>query len=279
MDLIVELGDGRVIAVGHNSPVLTLTQNIEAQDAAALHKIHGARRPLNYLVAAMLAGAFIGLADVFMFTAAGPLRAADSPWAPLTGGAVFGIGLILVVFAGGELATSAMMILPMATIRQKVDVARAIWTFILMLVGNLAGSVVVALLVLGSRIMTPDTPVGQMLAAVSQGKVDHSASELFFRAVLCNILVCLAMWCVTRTSNDVAKILLMAWCMAAFVGSGFEHVVANMTTLSLALAHQVDGVTLAGAARNLGLVLAGNMVGGGVFVGGAYLMAHRTEQG
>lgn len=258
--------------------MLTLTENLQAQDAAATHKTHGAKRPLDYLVAAGLAGLFIGLADVFMMTAAGPLRQADSPWAPLVGGAVFGIGLILVVFAGGELATSGMMILPIGTIRKAVRPAQAVRTFALMLAGNLAGSVLVAALVRGSGIMAEGSVVGEMLKAVVAGKVHHNNTELFFRAILCNILVCLAMWCVTRCTSETAKIILMAWCMAAFVGSGFEHVVANMTTFALGVMHAVPGGTLAEAARNLTVVLGGNLVGGALFVGGAYLVAARTEQ-
>lgn len=258
--------------------MLTLTENLAAQDAAARHKTYGAKRPLEYLVAAALAGMFIGLADVFMMTAAGPLRDAGSPWAPLVGGAVFGIGLILVVFAGGELATSGMMILPVGSLRKAVRPGRAATTLGLMLVGNLLGSVLVAALVRGSGIMAEGTVVGGMLKAVVAGKVHHDNTELFFRGVLCNILVCLAMWCATRCENEVAKMILMAWCMAAFVGSGFEHVVANMTTFSLGVLHGVEGGTLAEAARNLGVVLCGNLVGGGLFVGGAYLLAARTEQ-
>ena len=256
--------------------MLTLTENIAAQNAAGEHKVHGFTRPGNYLVAAMLAGLFIGLADIFMMTAGGPLKIAGSPWAPLVGGGVFGIGLILVVFAGGELATSAMMILPISLANRKIKPLPALGAFVAMLVGNLLGSILVAAIVRGSGIMLPETTVGKMLAATVAGKVHHTTPELFFRGIMCNILVCLAMWSVTRTKSDVAKIILMAWCMAAFVGSGFEHVVANMTTFSLGIMHGVPGGTFAEAGRNLLTVLAGNMVGGAM-IGFAYLIAHRTE--
>ncbi|WP_067780337.1 formate/nitrite transporter family protein [Actinomyces vulturis] len=258
--------------------MLTLTENLAAQDAAAEHKVHGASRPFNYFIAAMLAGAFIGLADIFMMTGGGPLKVAGSPWYNLIGGGVFGIGLILVVFAGGELATSAMMILPIGVRRHRISPSRALVTFGYMLAGNLAGSIVIAGLVRGSGIMHGDGPVAQALAMTVAGKVHHTTTELFFRGILCNILVCLAMWCVTRCSNEVAKIILMAWCMSAFVGSGFEHVVANMTTFSLGIMHGVDGGTFAEAGRNLLTVLCGNIVGGAIFVGGAYMLAARTEE-
>ncbi|MDN6795637.1 MAG: formate/nitrite transporter family protein, partial [Propionibacterium sp.] len=127
--------------------MLTLPENVAAQSAAARHKTHGALRTAHYFVAAMMAGAFIGLADVFMFTAGGPLRLEGSPWSPLVEGGVFGIGLILVVFAGGELATSAMMILPIGLRERAVGWVPAARAFALMLAGNLPGAILLALLV------------------------------------------------------------------------------------------------------------------------------------
>ncbi|QWW20380.1 formate/nitrite transporter family protein [Schaalia sp. 19OD2882] len=257
--------------------MLTLTQNIDAQCDAAAHKAHGSASIARYFVAAMMAGAFIGLADVFMITAAVPLRVAGSAAAPLAEGAVFGIGLILTVFAGGELATSAMMILPVGLLERRIGWGPAGRAFILMVLGNLAGAAVLAALVLGSGIMAPDSVGGEALAVLIAAKTHKSTINLFFRAILCNILVCLAMWSVTRTSSDVAKMILMAWCMAAFVASGMEHVVANMTTFCLGLFHQVDHATLWETGRNLGTVLVGNVIGGAFFVGLAQWFASRTK--
>lgn len=257
--------------------MLTLPENVAAQSAAARHKTHGALRTAHYFVAAMMAGAFIGLADVFMFTAGGPLRLEGSPWSPLVEGGVFGIGLILVVFAGGELATSAMMILPIGLRERAVGWGPAARAFALMLAGNLAGAILLALLVKCGGIMADGSVPGEALAAVVAAKAHKTTVELFFRAILCNVLVCLAMWSVTRTSNDVAKMVLMAWCMAAFVASGMEHVVANMTTFSLGIIHGVPGATLLEAGRNLGTVLLGNVVGGAVCVGASMWVASRAE--
>lgn len=258
--------------------MLNLTQNLSNQLQAADHKIHGASKPLPYLIAAMLAGAFIGLADVFMMTAAGPLQVAGSAWTSLIQGAVFGLGLILVVFAGGELATSAMMILPIGVIKKQVLTSKALFTFILMLIGNFLGSTIIAALVWGTQIMAPTTPVGKMLDFIVSGKAHKTNPELFFRGILCNILVCLAIWSVGRMENEVAKMVIMAWGMAAFVTSGFEHVVANMTTFMLGIFYQIPAASLGEMLRNLSLVLLGNIVGGAVFVGGSYLLAVKTEE-
>lgn len=244
----------------------SIIDNLHAQHGAAEHKVALSRAPLNYFVAAMLAGGFIGLADIFMMTAGGPLRFAESPWYPLVEGGVFGIGLILVVFAGGELVTSAMMILPLGVEGRRVGLAAALRPLVLMVLGNLAGAVLLSALVLGSGIMAEGTTPGRALAAIVAAKAHKTTLELFFRGVLCNVFVCLAIWSVGRASSEVARMVLMAWCMAAFVASGMEHVVANMTTFSLGLLHGVDHATLAEAARNLVTVFLGNLVGGSLLV-------------
>jgi nitrite transporter NirC len=101
-------------------------------------------------------------------------------------------------------------------------------------------------------------------------KAAESGSALFFRGVLCNFLVCLAVWMAARTKSDGAKLTLIFWCLLAFVASGFEHVVANMTYFSLGLFEHVQGATIGAFARNLLLVGLGNLVGGGLLVGASY---------
>ncbi|WP_034285717.1 formate/nitrite transporter family protein [Schaalia suimastitidis] len=257
--------------------MLTLRENIAAQVSLAHHKMHGARRVGPYIVAAMLAGTYIGLAGIFMLCAGGPFRLTGSPAAPLVEGGVFGIGLILTTFAGGELATSAMMILPVSLLERKARWFPALRTMVLMILGNLAGAMVLSALMYGAGIMDAETLPGQALAALISAKTHKTTVELFFRGILCNILVCLAMWSVSRTSNDVAKMILMGWCMAAFVASGMEHVVANMTTFSMALFYGVEGATVVEVGRNLGTVFLGNLTGGAIFVGLAQWLAAKTE--
>ncbi|WP_022869069.1 formate/nitrite transporter family protein [Schaalia vaccimaxillae] len=264
---------------GHDVRMRSITDNLNYQATYAVTRTGGMRKPRSFVASSMLGGAFIGLADIFMIAAGGPLKAAHSPWAPLVNGAVFGIGLILCVFAGGELATSAMMTFTIGATRRTITWMKACWGLLFMLAGNLAGSIVLAGLVRGSGITKEGTDAGIALAMMIESKGHYSATELFFRGILCNVLVCLAIWCVTRTDNEISKIVAMAWCLAAFVGSGFEHVVANMTTFSLGIFQGVDGATLATAAHNLALVGLGNLVGGAVFVAGAYLAMRATEDG
>ncbi|WP_409465573.1 formate/nitrite transporter family protein [Amycolatopsis sp. GA6-003] len=123
-------------------------------------------------------------------------------------------------------------------------------------------------------------PGAALLASLVKAKTAESASALFFRGVLCNFLVCLAVWMAARTKSDGAKLALIFWCLLAFVSSGFEHVVANMTTFSLGLLDGVPGAF----GRNLLFVGLGNLVGGGLLVGAAYARAghpapHRRSPG
>lgn len=252
--------------------MLNLQESLAAQMESGHHKATGPNRPLAFAVATMLGGAFIGIADILMFTAAGPFYVAKSAGAPLLSGLVFGLGLVLVIFAGGELATSAMMALPQAVAGKKVTTVRGVVVLALILLGNLVGSVILAAIVANTGVFAADTAPGGMLEGLVAAKAHKTELELFLRGIMCNVLVCLAIWSQARTKSDTAKILLMAWCMFAFVTSGFEHVVANMTTFSLGIFMGVDHATWMEALRNWLFVGAGNLVGGAVFVGAAYLL-------
>lgn len=110
--------------------------------------------------------------------------------------------------------------------------------------------------------------------------MNDSVPALLARAALCNWLVCLALWMAGRTRNDVAKAIVIFWCLFAFFASGFEHSVANMTLLSIALlGDHPDTVSVAGMAYNLLWVTLGNIVGGSLFMGAGYWLASRGAAG
>jgi nitrite transporter NirC len=105
-------------------------------------------------------------------------------------------------------------------------------------------------------------------------KMSLSGWELFVRGVLCNWLVCLAVWMAGRMQSETGKLLVIFWCLLAFVGSGFEHSIANQSLLGLALFHpHPDAVSWGGFLWNQTWVVLGNVIGGSVFVGGAYWLA------
>ncbi|HJQ46850.1 MAG TPA: formate/nitrite transporter family protein [Amycolatopsis sp.] len=255
---------------------IPVSDALDEQAKAAARKIDDLRSPGRYLVSSMLAGAFIGMAIVLLLSATGPLNAAASPWTKLVQGLVFGIALTAVVFAGGELSTGNMMTMVQGMIARRRGVAAGIGVILGSFVGNLFGSVVFAWLVHAGDVVnigaTPGhaAPAAALLASLIKTKTAESAGALFFRGVLCNFLVCLAVWMAARTKSDGAKLAVIFWCLLAFISSGFEHVVANMTTFSLAMMDGVPGATLGAFGRNLLFVGLGNLVGGALLVGATY---------
>ncbi|MEP3629729.1 MAG: formate/nitrite transporter family protein [Hyphomicrobiales bacterium] len=107
-----------------------------------------------------------------------------------------------------------------------------------------------------------------------------SAIELIARGMLCNWLVCLALWASMRTKNDAAKCIIIFWCLFAFIAAGFEHSVANMTVFSLALlSEHSDAITISGAAHNLLWVTVGNILSGALIMGvGYWVVARRPSR-
>jgi nitrite transporter NirC len=141
------------------------------------------------------------------------------------------------------------------------------------LLGNLVASLLVAWLVVESGVVSAPAPAA-LLQKVATMKMSLPAWQLFLRGILCNWLVCLAVWTAGRTTSDSAKILLIFWCLFAFIGSGFEHSIANQSLLGLALFLPHDaGVSWSGFVWNQTWVILGNIIGGGLFVGGLYWMA------
>lgn len=259
--------------------MLTIAEATDTHAQAAVTKTRLARRPLTYLVQTMLAGAYIGIGVVILTTAGGPLAVAGSPWAPLVQGLVFGVALAVVVVAGAELATSAMMILTQGAMRGSISWGRAGATLLACLTGNLLGAMAFATVVHLSGALGPGTAAGQTVARIIQHKAAETTTQLFFRGVLCNLMVCLAVWCAARLRSEGARLVMIFACVAVFITSGFEHVVANMTTFSLGLLGGLPGATVLEFARNVAFVGLGNLVGGGMLVGAAYAYTSRPVPG
>lgn len=255
---------------------IPVSEALDAQAGVAAEKFDEARRPGRFLISSMLAGAYIGVAVVLMIMVTGPLAATSSPFTKLVQGLVFGIALTAVVFAGAELSTGNMMTMIQGLARRRTGIVAAAVVIVFSFVGNLLGSALFGWLVHESGVIGSGAAAGKpapgtaLLGTLIKNKVAESGTELFFRGVLCNFLVCLAVWMAARTRSDGAKLAVIFWGLLAFVASGFEHVVANMTTFSLALFEHTPGATAAAFAHNLLFVGLGNLVGGALLVGAAY---------
>jgi nitrite transporter NirC len=194
-------------------------------------------------------------------------------------GCSFGIALTLVVFAGSDLFTGHTMFMTLGALRGRITVSDLTSAWAMTWLGNLAGAALLAVIFVvgGGGAMLHSK--SQFLMTVAANKMNAPALELFCRAILCNWLVCLALWIAARMTNDTAKCIAIFWCLFAFIGSGFEHSVANMTLFSVALlGNHPDTVTYAGLAHNLTWVTLGNIVSGAVFMGAGYWFASRAPQ-
>lgn len=252
-------------------------------DAGALAATKAAqvRRFPRYLVLSALAGAYVGIAVVLLISVSAPLAASGSAATKLVQGAVFGVALTLVVFAGAELFTGNAMTMAQGIYARSVTPLQAAGVLVASLVGNFLGSIGFAALVhasgtfaIGGSGDTP-APAQSLLATIVSGKDAATGPQLFWRSVLCNALVCLALWMAARTKSDAAKLVVLWWALLAFIGSGFEHSIANMTVFGLGI---FDGsATWSMMGRNLLWTVPGNLVGGGILVGLVYAWSGSTR--
>jgi nitrite transporter NirC len=237
-----------------------------AKTKAALLK----NNPLSFYIGALMAGAYLGMGIVLVFTVGGVL---DPSVRPLVMGASFGIALTLVIFAGSELFTGHTMYMTIGWLQGTVTSDDLFKAWGASWIGNLAGAMIFGVMVaIGHGALFNES--ADLLNTVVSAKMNKGPIQLFFLAILCNWLVCLAIWTSSRTENDAAKCILIFWCLFAFFASGFEHSVANMAVFSIALlGDHPDSVSLFGMFYNLLFVTLGNLVSGSLFMAIGYWSA------
>ena len=244
----------------------------EFSDLAADKISHMNADPRGFLAASLMAGAYVGFGILLIFSVG---QTADPSLRNLVMGASFGIALTLVIFAGSELYTGHTMYMTIGRLCGRVTTGEMFRAWGMTWGGNLLGSAALGLLFVaggGGALLNGSGPA--LVHTIALKKMTAPGLELFCRAILCNWLVCLAIWCSARTRNDAAKCIVIFWCLYAFIATGFEHSVANMTLFSVALlSEHPDTIQIMGAARNLFWVTLGNMAGGVVFMGLGYWTA------
>jgi formate transporter len=236
---------------------------------------------LSLVMLAGLAGAFIGLGALYFV-----LIKSDSSLGfasgQLLGGFAFSLGLILVVVAGAELFTGNNLIV-MAWADGKISGTDLLKNWVIVCCANFAGAAGLAILVFysGHTEMNNGAIADQYLK-IAEAKCSLSFWEAFLRGVLCNILVCMAVWMALAGRSVVDKVLAIIFPVSAFVAAGFEHSVANMYLVPMGMlikAHNgigdgVEAIGWAGMFGNLFPVILGNLVGGGVLVGIVYYVIY-----
>ena len=225
---------------------------------------------------AVLAGAFISLGALFYTVTI--TVGNESPALPfgvlrLVGGMTFSLGLILVVVGGAELFTGNNLI-AMAWAARCVQTRQVVRNWVWVYLGNLLGAGGTAVLVLLAGVHTlGDGAVGETMVRIARGKVALDPLAAFVRGILCNVLVCLAVWLCMGARTVADKVLAILFPISAFVACGFEHSVANMFFLPLGFALTAGSSTsfsILDALSNLALVTLGNIIGGTVLVALVY---------
>ncbi len=243
-----------------------------------------ARLPLHRMaMLGVLAGGFIGLGALyFMIVASDPTLGFAAR--RVLGGVVFSLGLILVVVAGAELFTGNNLLV-MAWADGKVGTGELVRNWTVVLLANTVGAVGLALLVvLSGHLGMNDGAVGDAYLRVAEAKTAMPFARAFVSGILCNALVCLAVWMATAGRSVVDKAVAIVFPVSAFVAAGFEHSVANLYLIPTAIllkwtgggaAVAAEHVSVAGLMGNLVPVVLGNIVGGGVFVAFIYHVIYR----
>ncbi len=242
---------------------------------------------VSLLALGVLAGAFIALGAMFSTTILSGAEAA--PWgiARFVAGLGFSVGLVLVVVGGAELFTgNTLMVMALASGRIGATEMLRAWAIVY--IGNLVGAVGTAALVFfAGQYLYNGGDVGAVALSIARAKAELPFGQALFLGILCNVLVCLAVWLSLAARTVTDKIVAVILPVAAFVAAGFEHSVANMYFLPLGLMLRwwaPDGfwsaigaapadyatVDLGGLVANLVPVTIGNIVGGGVLVGLVY---------
>jgi formate transporter len=226
---------------------------------------------------AILAGAFIAFGAMF-FTVVMTGEGGAFGLRRLVGGIVFSLGLILVIIGGAELFTGNNLIV-MAWADRRVSTLGLLRNWGIVYLGNLVGALGCAVLAAYAGLDSlGNGAVGETAVAIASAKVSLSFQEAFLRGLLCNVLVCLAVW-VSLAAHDVSgKILAILFPISAFVVLGFEHSVANMYFIPVAML--IDGggaITVQEFVNNLIPVTLGNIIGGGVFVAFVYWLIYGTN--
>lgn len=231
-----------------------------ANKAEVLNKHFG-----KYFLRSVMAGFYIVVATLLSNVSAAVLYQVEAyrPFAKLTGALLFSIAIILIVFIGGELFTGNNMTMALGVYHKRVKIADMLKVWVVSYIGNFVGAFVLSAIFVGSG-----ASKGIMIDYYNSfipAKISVPAMELFLRGILCNFMVCLAVWTGTRMKSESGKLIVMFCVIMTFVVSGFEHCIANMGTFSIAYM-LLGGLDMGLVMKSMLFVTLGNIVGGAVLL-------------
>ena len=240
------------------------------------------RSKVRYIVSAALGSLFVSLGIMLIYSIGGIMHHNGVDTYKILMGASFGVALSLVLMAGGDLFTSNAMIMTMGALEKTVTWIDAIKIWFASWVGNIIGGIIGAVLFVGAGLTSGKSEyIGEFIVNNVLAKINAPAEQLIIKGILCNILVCLAVWMCYKLKEETAKIIMIFWCLFTFITAGFEHSVANMSFLAMGYLIDPSTITLGGYTYNIILVSLGNFIGGVVFLALPYYFitsGHKEEQ-
>lgn len=274
----------------HNPSAFTPPQMLQKIQESGVAKAK--LRFLPLIVLSILAGMYIAFGGIFStVVATGMLGASPYGLTKTLMGLVFSLGLILVVVGGAELFTGNMlMVIPL--LARKISFPSLCRNWILVFIGNFVGSILIALLmVLAHAYEFSGGQYGMTMFTIANSKMHYSFLQAVSLGILCNTLVCLAVWLAFSARNTTDKIFAIIFPITAFIAAGFEHSVANMYLIPVALFTKTLNPAVAAASNldfsqftwnnflvhNLLPVTIGNMIGGILLVGVAYFVIYHRH--
>ncbi|MEF2071155.1 formate/nitrite transporter family protein [Consotaella aegiceratis] len=236
----------------------------------------------------IVAGGSIGLGGMYYTIVASDPNLSFAV-SKVIGGIAFCLGLVLVLVAGAELFTGNSLIV-MAHANKQITTGQVLRNWTIVWLGNLVGSLgLVFLLYMAHQQALNGGNVGTSLLKIGVAKVDQDWVTIFFKGILCNLMVCLAVWLGYAGRTVADKIVAIVLPISGFVAAGFEHCVANMYFLPYALVLKFTGqvpegldvsaLTMGAVVHNIIFATLGNIVGGGLLVGGIYWLIYRKSLG
>ena len=243
-----------------------------------------ARLPLlSMFMLGVLAGGFIGLGALYYVLVISDHTLGFAA-ARVLGGVCFSLGLLLVVVAGAELFTGNNLLV-MAWADGKLSSWDVLRNWIVVCTANFIGALGLATIVfLSGHTGMNAGAIGKTYLSIAAAKVSLPFWTAFFSGVMCNLLVCMAVWMTLAGRSVIDKMIAIVFPISAFVAAGFEHSIANMYVIPLAMMLKAAGAELPpggdaigawGLANNLVPVIAGNLVGGSVLVALVYHVIYR----
>lgn len=231
--------------------------------------------PLRYILRSMLASMFIGFGVIVAFKTGSFFYNEHSPLAYPMAAITFGSAIILIAYAGGDLFTGNTFYYTYTALRKKLSWMKVLKLLATTFTGNVIGACCFAALIYLTGLYD-EASVNTFLLSVVEHKMNTSTMELFFRAILCNWLVCLAFFVPMTLKGDGAKMFSMILFVFCFFISGYEHSVANMCTFAIALVlDHGPAISFSGLMHNLIPVISGNIIGGSVFMGWMYYYVNK----